>query len=57
MTYIDISIRSESHIDFRTKCVVMTLEGVCVCAGRGGEGGIANDILKKGRVMEFQMNC
>ena len=36
--------RSESHIDFRTQCVIMTL----------AVGGIvANDVLKMRKVIEF----
>ena len=36
-------IRDESHIDFCTQCVIMTIGGM----GRGtGGGGITNDFLK-----------
>ena len=41
-----LSLRGESHIDFLTQSVIMTLG--CVCVGGGGEGGvgITNDVLK-----------
>ena len=32
---ISVPLRSESHIDFRTQCVIMTLTG----GGRGDGGG------------------
>ena len=38
------SLRGESHIDFRTQSVIMTLRG----------GAITNDILKFGKIIEFQ---
>ena len=37
--------RDESHIDFRTQCVIMTLVGGRI---------IANDALKKRKVIEIQ---
>ena len=48
-------MRGEPYIEFRTQCVIMTLAG----EGWGGEGGevrgvIANDVLKLGKVIEFQ---
>ena len=40
-----VGIKGESHIDFRTQCVIMTL----------AEGGvIANDVSKIRKVIEFQ---
>ena len=43
-------------------CVIMMLTGVCVCAcvcggGGGCRGVIANDILKMGKVIDFQSLC
>ena len=38
-------LRDESHIDFRTQCVIMTLAGGRI---------IANDALKKRKVIEIQ---
>ena len=50
--------RDESHIDFRTQSVIMTLGG-----GIGGGGGaITNGVMKFRKIIEFQsseivMNC
>ena len=44
-------LRGESHIDFRTQCVIMTL------GGGGGEvwgGAITNEIVKFIKIIEFQ---
>ena len=48
--------RDESHIDFRTQSVIMTLGG-----GIGG-GAITNGVMKFRKIIEFQsseivMNC
>ena len=40
--------RAESHIDFRTQCVIMTLVGW---------GAITNDVLKFIKVIEFESSC
>ena len=45
-----IDIRGESHIDFRTQCVIMTLTGEV----RWASGVIVNDVLKMRKVMGFQ---
>ena len=39
------ALRGESHIDFRTQCVIVTLTG---------GGVIANDVLIIRKVIEFQ---
>ena len=49
--------RDESHIDFRTQSVIMTLGG-----GIGGGGAITNGVMKFRKIIEFQsseivMNC
>ena len=46
----DERVRGESHIDFRTQCVIITLARVYLC----GEGRIANDVLEMRTVIEFQ---
>ena len=43
-------LRGESHIDFRTQCVIVTRAG-------GGGGGIANDVWKFRKVIEFESSC
>ena len=40
--------KGESHIDFRTQCVIIKLAGV---------GTITNDVLKFRKVMEFESSC
>ena len=44
-SYIFLKFRGESHIDFRTKCIIMmrVSEG---WGGGGGGGSITNDVLK-----------
>ena len=51
--------RDESHIDFRTQSVIMTLGGGI---GGGGGGAITNGVMKFRKIIEFQsseivMNC
>ena len=49
--YIELDsfdLRGESHINFRTRCVIMTLAGRCT---------ITNDVLKFGKVIEFESSC
>ena len=41
-------IRGQSHIDFRTQCVIMTLTG---------GGAITNDVLKFRKDIEFDSSC
>ena len=43
-----MQIRGESHIDFRTQSVIMSLGG-----GRGG-GAITNDVLNFRKIIKFQ---
>ena len=40
--------RDESHIDFRTQCVITTLAG--------GEGTIANDVLKFRKLSKWKVH-
>ena len=42
------SLRGESHIDFCTQCVIITLEG------GGGVKIITNDVLEFRKIIEFQ---
>ena len=47
-----------THINFCTQYVIMTLAGRgWEEGGRGGRGVIANDVLKKRKVMEFRSLC
>ena len=46
-------LRGESHIDFRTQCVTMTVVG----GGWGGDGGIANDVWEIRKVIKFERSC
>ena len=43
-----IYVRVESHIDFPTQCLIMTL---------ASGGAITNDNLKFRKVIEFQSSC
>ena len=65
-TMLNEVLRGESHMGFRTQCVIVTLACVyvcvcvcvCVCV-EGGEGGgtINNDVLKFRKVIEFESSC